>query len=60
MMLVRGRMSEIVSEAGASAFRRLVPHAEYIDVQEASHMVAGDRNDAFTSAVLSFLTRKLS
>jgi pimeloyl-ACP methyl ester carboxylesterase len=60
MMLVRGRMSEVVSEAGADAFRRLMPDAEYIDVQEASHMVAGDRNDAFTSSVLSFLTRKLS
>jgi pimeloyl-ACP methyl ester carboxylesterase len=60
MMLVRGRMSEVVSEAGASAFRLLVPGAEYIDVQEASHMVAGDRNDAFTSTVLSFLSRTLS
>lgn len=59
MMLVRGRMSEIVSEAGAKAFRRIVPGAEYIDVHEAGHMIAGDRNDAFTSAVLSFLKRNL-
>ncbi|MEN6374572.1 MAG: alpha/beta hydrolase [Smithella sp.] len=60
MMLVRGRMSEVVSKAGADAFRRLVPSAEYIDVQEASHMVAGDRNDVFTEAILSFLCRKLA
>jgi pimeloyl-ACP methyl ester carboxylesterase len=60
MLLVRGRMSEVVSEAGANAFRRVVPSAEYVDVQEAGHMVAGDRNDAFTSAILSFLSRKLS
>lgn len=59
MMLVRGRMSEVVSESGANAFRRLVPDAEYIDVQEAAHMVAGDRNDAFTASILSFLSRKL-
>jgi non-heme chloroperoxidase len=60
MMLVRGRMSEIVSEEGAKAFRRIVPGAEYIDVQEAAHMVAGDRNDVFTEAILSFLRRKLA
>lgn len=60
MMLVRGRMSEIVSEEGAKAFRQIVPGAEYIDVQEAAHMVAGDRNDVFTEAILSFLRRKLA
>lgn len=60
MMLVRGRMSEIVSEEGAKAFRQIVPGAEYIDVQEAAHMVAGDRNDVFTEAILSFLCRKLA
>ncbi|MEN6331781.1 MAG: alpha/beta hydrolase [Smithella sp.] len=60
MMLVRGRMSEIVSEEGAKAFRQIVPGAEYIDVQEAAHMIAGDRNDVFTEAILSFLHRKLS
>ncbi len=59
MMLVRGRMSEIVNEEGAKAFRRIVPSAEYIDVHEAGHMIAGDRNDIFTSAVLSFLKRTL-
>jgi pimeloyl-ACP methyl ester carboxylesterase len=46
-------------DAYANAFRQVVP-TEYIDVQQAGHMVAGDRNDAFTSAVLSFLSRKLS
>jgi pimeloyl-ACP methyl ester carboxylesterase len=60
MLLVRGRMSDVVSEAGAQAFRRVVPSAEYVDVQEAGHMIAGDRNDMFTSAVISFLIRKLS
>jgi hypothetical protein len=33
-----------------------VPHAEYVDLA-AGHMVAGDRNDAFTGAVLDFLSR---
>jgi pimeloyl-ACP methyl ester carboxylesterase len=54
-LLVRGRMSDIVSEEGARAFMNLVPQARYADVSGAGHMVAGDRNDAFSSAVLAFL-----
>lgn len=58
VLLVRGRMSEIVSEESVRHFQELVPHAEYADVQGAAHMVAGDRNDAFRDAVEAFL-RKL-
>jgi pimeloyl-ACP methyl ester carboxylesterase len=54
-LLVRGRMSEILSEEGAQHFRELVPHARYADVSDAGHMVAGDRNDAFTQVVIEFL-----
>jgi non-heme chloroperoxidase len=56
-LLVRGRMSDIVSEAGAREFLADCPHAKFVDVSEAGHMVAGDRNDAFTAAVLGFLGR---
>jgi non-heme chloroperoxidase len=56
-LLVRGGMSEIVSEEGAREFLNVVPHAEYVDVEKASHMVAGDRNDEFCSAVVEFLSR---
>lgn len=58
-LLVRGRMSEIVSEEGVREFLEMVPHAEYVDVEDASHMVAGDRNDLFCDAVIDFLTRTL-
>ncbi|MFT5433177.1 MAG: pimeloyl-ACP methyl ester carboxylesterase [Myxococcota bacterium] len=58
-LLVRGRMSEIVSEAGARDFLELAPHAEFVDVENAAHMVAGDRNDVFTGAVIEFLGRRL-
>jgi non-heme chloroperoxidase len=54
-LLVRGRMSDLLSEAGARAFLDVVPHAQYADVSGAGHMVAGDRNDAFTRAVVDFL-----
>lgn len=56
-MLIRGRMSDIVSEDAAREFLELVPHAEYVDVEDAAHMVAGDRNDIFTKAVKDFLVR---
>jgi pimeloyl-ACP methyl ester carboxylesterase len=56
-LLVRGRMSDIVTEAGARELRELVPHAEVIDVAEAGHMVAGDKNDLFNDAVVTFLDR---
>ena len=55
IMLVRGRMSDVVSPAGARAFIDEIPNATFVDVSEAGHMVAGDRNDAFTSAVTEFL-----
>jgi non-heme chloroperoxidase len=56
-LLVRGRMSDIVSEAGVQELRELVPHAEVVDVAEAGHMVAGDRNDIFNAAVIDFVER---
>jgi pimeloyl-ACP methyl ester carboxylesterase len=57
VLLVRGRESELVGEAEAEAFRKLVPHAELADVTGARHMVAGDRNDVFGDAVAGFLAR---
>lgn len=56
-LLVRGRMSDIVSEETAQEFLAAVPHAEYVDVKDAAHMVAGDQNDVFSDAVVGFLTR---
>ncbi len=38
-------------------FLTAVPHAEAVDVSNTGHMVAGDDNDAFTTAVLTFLDR---
>lgn len=58
-LLVRGGMSDVLSEEGAAEFLSLCPHAEYANVTEAAHMVAGDRNDLFTDAVISFLQRRL-
>jgi len=56
-LLVRGGLSDVLDEAGAQAFLRLVPHAEYVNVKDAAHMVAGDRNDIFGDRVIEFLDR---
>jgi pimeloyl-ACP methyl ester carboxylesterase len=58
-LLVRGRQSDVLSEAGARETVELIPHARYVDVGGAGHMVAGDRNDAFNDAVLEFLREEL-
>ena len=58
-LLIRGRQSDVLSEAGAQHLVSLVPHARYVDVGGAGHMVAGDRNDAFNDAVLEFLRQEL-
>jgi pimeloyl-ACP methyl ester carboxylesterase len=58
-LLVRGRMSDILSEEGARTFLAQVPHAKFADISDAGHMVAGDRNDLFSAAVLGFLRDEL-
>jgi pimeloyl-ACP methyl ester carboxylesterase len=57
MLLVRGQMSDLVSQAGADEFLARFPQVEFTDVRGAGHMVAGDRNDIFAGAVLDFLAR---
>ena len=55
-LLVRGRQSDLLSEEGARHYLELVPHAKFVDVAGAGHMVAGDRNDLFNDAVVDFLS----
>jgi pimeloyl-ACP methyl ester carboxylesterase len=57
LLLIRGLLSDLVSDETVAALRAAAPRAEYVDVRGAGHMVAGDDNDAFTSAVLDFLER---
>jgi len=54
-MLIKGAESELVSHQNVEHMRALMPHADYVDISGAGHMVAGDRNDAFNSAVFDFL-----
>jgi non-heme chloroperoxidase len=54
-LIVRGRQSDMVSDAAIEDMQRLVPHAETADVSAAGHMVAGDDNDVFTARLEGFL-----
>jgi pimeloyl-ACP methyl ester carboxylesterase len=53
--LIRGGSSDLVSPDAAAHFLELAPHAEFSDIAGATHMVAGDQNDAFGQAILRFL-----
>jgi pimeloyl-ACP methyl ester carboxylesterase len=57
MLLVRGQMSDLVSQERADEFLARFPQVEFVDVRGAGHMVAGDRNDVFADAVVDFLAR---
>ena len=56
-LLVRGGLSDVLSEEGAQGFLEMCPRSEFVNVTDAGHMVAGDRNDIFSSAVIDFLSR---
>jgi len=57
MLLIRGQVSDLVSQERADEFLARFPQVEFTDVRGAGHMVAGDRNDVFAAAVLDFLDR---
>ncbi len=58
-LLVRGRMSDIVTPETVREFLEAVPHAKFVDVADAAHMVAGDKNDVFSGAVVEFLDNEV-
>jgi pimeloyl-ACP methyl ester carboxylesterase len=57
ILLVRGQMSDLVTEERAAEFIARFPQLDFVDVSGAGHMVAGDRNDLFAGAVMEFLAR---
>jgi pimeloyl-ACP methyl ester carboxylesterase len=54
-MLVRGMLSDVVTDEGVDDLLARLPDATVVDVDGAAHMIAGDRNDAFSEAVIAFL-----
>ncbi len=57
IQLIRGQLSDVVSEESVRHFLDLVPDAEFVELTGAGHTAAGDDNDAFTTAVIDFVGR---
>lgn len=55
LLLVSGGRSTLVTPQTVAEFLALVPHARHVQLPEATHMVAGDDNNAFTATVLDYL-----
>ena len=57
ILLIRGKLSDVVSTAGVHDFLAKVPGAEFVELSGAGHTAAGDDNDAFSDAVVQFVVR---
>ncbi|CAA0100017.1 alpha/beta fold hydrolase [Zhongshania aliphaticivorans] len=57
VLLVRGEKSDVVDDSGVADFLQRIPHAEYVQVSGAAHMIAGDSNQQFNQVVLEFLNK---
>lgn len=57
LLLISGAQSDVVDAEATEEFRRQAPHAEIVAINQAGHMVAGDRNDAFGDAIEAFLRK---
>ena len=55
VLLISGGRSDLVSARTVEEFQALVPHAQHAHLPQATHMLAGDDNDAFTATVLEYL-----
>jgi pimeloyl-ACP methyl ester carboxylesterase len=55
ILLIRGKLSDVVSAQGVEDFLAKVPGAEFVELSEAGHTAAGDDNDAFSEVVVRFV-----
>jgi pimeloyl-ACP methyl ester carboxylesterase len=57
ILLIRGKLSDVVSIDGVKDFLHKVPRAEFVELSDAGHTAAGDDNDAFSEVVVQFVSR---
>lgn len=55
-MLLHGTLSDVVDEDGVAHLETLIPHVRLVSLSGAAHTAAADDNDAFTAAVVAFVT----
>lgn len=58
-LLVRGGLSDVVTQEGVDELLDRIPGSSVVEVEGAAHMIAGDRNDAFSDAVVTFLEERV-
>ena len=56
-LLIRGALSDVLTEEDKNFFLSIVQHAEFEEIKNASHMVAGDKNDIFQATIYRFLEK---
>ncbi len=59
VLVARAELSDEVTEEGIASFRALVPQVEVETIPGATHMLVGDRNDAFAASLNAFLRRTI-
>ncbi len=55
LLLLSGGRSDVVSRDTVNEFLQLVPHAQHVELSQATHMLAGDANDEFTNEIVKFV-----
>jgi pimeloyl-ACP methyl ester carboxylesterase len=55
VLLLSGGRSDVVSRGTVDEFLQLVPQARHVELAQATHMVAGDANEAFTNEVIHYV-----
>jgi pimeloyl-ACP methyl ester carboxylesterase len=58
-LLIRGLLSDVVTQKNVDELVTRLPDATVVGVEGAAHMIAGDQNDAFSTAVVEFLTKQI-
>ena len=58
-LLIRGALSNVVTEEEVKDFMETIKHAEFVEIDKAAHMIAGDRNDIFANAAINFLQKTI-
>ena len=55
-LLIKGALSNVLTQQEVDDFLKTIPHTEFIEIDKAAHMIAGDRNDIFANSAINFLT----
>ena len=54
-LLIRGALSDVVTMKDVDYFLSVISHAKFVEIENAAHMIAGDRNDIFAEEAIKFL-----